>query len=203
MGAIQRCRSRSLMYELVSRVVGSLRRWRTQKGQSMAMTTDLPLAQVFAGWEGHQTSLVNTVADLTAQHLAYQPAPDVYLAHLAGRPIPRLRTVGETVRHMSAGRIDWFLRMQPPGGEDIAALVPAWTSDNDGNRYMDEQAIATTPDDLVKWLKLSWTLIDQTLTQWTVGDLAQTYRHTGAIRSSQWHHRRARRPARSGTARRP
>jgi uncharacterized damage-inducible protein DinB len=68
--------------------------------------------------------------------------------------------------------------MHPPGGEEIAALVPAWTYDQHGNRYMDETAIAITPEDLVTWLNLSWKLIDQTLAQWTIGDLAQAYRHT-------------------------
>lgn len=144
----------------------------------MTITTDSPLTHVFAGWEGHQASLVNSVAGLTAAQLAFQPAPEAQLHHLAGRPTPRLRTAGETVRHICAGRIDWFLRMRPPGGDEIAALVPAWEHDAHGNRYMDESAIALTADDLVKWLGISWQLIERTLAGWTVGDLAQTYRHT-------------------------
>ncbi|HEY7835419.1 MAG TPA: DinB family protein [Ktedonobacterales bacterium] len=145
---------------------------------------------VFAGWEGHQTSLVNTVAKLTTEQLALQPTPDVSLPHLAGRPTPRLATVGETVRHLCAGRIDWFLRMHPPGGDEIAALVPAWEYDAHGNRYMDDRAIALTVGDLVKWLEISWRLIERTLAEWTVGDLAQTYRHiyhgTTYLVSRQW-----------------
>ena len=144
----------------------------------MSFATDTPLAHIFAGWEGHQTSLVNAVASLTAGQLAFQPTPDTFPPHLAGRPTPRLRSVGETVRHLALGRIDWFLRMNPPGGEQIAALVPAWEHDAHGNRYVDEAKIAMTADDLVTWLERSWRLIEQTLERWTVGDLAETYRHT-------------------------
>ena len=61
----------------------------------------MPLTKIFEGWEGYQRSLVNAVRPLTAEQLAWRPAP-------------HLRAVGELVGHIGQGRLDWFTRMQTP-----------------------------------------------------------------------------------------
>ena len=39
-------------------------------------------------------------------------------------------------------------------------------------------AIADQPIELVRWLEMSWQMIELTLQQWTVADLSKTYKHT-------------------------
>lgn len=125
------------------------------------------LAAVFEGWAGYQTSLVHAIEPLSAEQLAWRPTPD----H---------RTVGELARHISLGRIGWFLRMDAPRSAELADLIEKWGTDRDGNRHIDENAIEITDQasELVRWLNLSWEMVDATLHEWTVADLAQTYRHT-------------------------
>jgi uncharacterized damage-inducible protein DinB len=126
------------------------------------------LISVFDGWDSYQVSLVHTVAPLSREQLAYRPAPG-------------LRSVGELASHIGLGRIGWFERMCAPGSAELARQMAALES---------QAAIADDPAELVRWLEASWQMIEDTLKQWTVDDLAQTYRHvyygkTYAI-SRQW-----------------
>lgn len=132
------------------------------------MTIPAPsLATIYDGWNGHQTSLVNAIAPLTAEQLRWRPAP-------------HLQSVGEVARHISLGRITWFARMGAPGSAALVDQIPSWETDSDGNRDIVESAfpIAEQATDLVYWLENTWQMIDATLAQWTVSDLAQSYRHT-------------------------
>ena len=137
------------------------------------------LADVYAGWEGYQTSLVHAVAPLAPEQLAWRPGPG-------------LRSVGELVRHLSLGRLAWFMRMGAPGSAELAAQISAWETDRDGNRHIVEDAVLAADDVAlqVAWLERTWSVIEATLQQWAVEDLAATYRHTwnGAVYavSRQW-----------------
>jgi uncharacterized damage-inducible protein DinB len=124
------------------------------------------LAQVYDGWQGHQTSLVQAIAPLTAGQLRWRPAPS-------------LNSVGELARHISLGRLTWFVRMAAPGSAALAAQIKTWEQDSDGNQHIVEGALPITEQaaDLVHWLQATWQMIERTLTDWTVSDLAQTYRH--------------------------
>lgn len=126
------------------------------------------LLAVYDGWDSHQLSLVRAVAPLAPEHLAFRPAP-------------KLRSVGEIASHLSLGRIGWFERMGAPGSAELARLAAAWEP---------EAAIVENAAELVRRLEVTWQMIQDTLDQWTVGDLDQTYRHvywgkTYAI-SRQW-----------------
>ncbi len=129
------------------------------------MTTAEPLSSVFQGWDGYQTSLARAVASLTAEQLAFRPAP-------------HLRSVAELVRHMSVGRLNWFLRMQAPGSAALAEQVSEWAEDRNGNRYVVEEALSIEKEELIRWLEATWQMVEATLAQWSVADLQQTYRHT-------------------------
>lgn len=131
------------------------------------MNTTTLLSEIYDGWSGHQTSLVNAIAPLTREQLIWRPAPG-------------LNSVGELARHISLGRLGWFLRMGAPGSAALAAQIDAWEVDGDGNRDIVEHAlsIAEQSDVLVHWLAASWQMIELTLNTWTVADLTQTYRHT-------------------------
>ena len=121
------------------------------------------LGSVYAGWGGYQTSLLHALAPLTPEHLAWRPAAD-------------RRSVGEVVRHVGLGRVAWFARMGAPGIAEVAAKVPAWSTDADGGRYPVEDAVpADDPVVLRGWLEASWDPIQRVLDEWTVADLAATY----------------------------
>jgi uncharacterized damage-inducible protein DinB len=130
------------------------------------MTVAAPsLKQVYEGWEGYQTSLVNAIAPLSAEQLAFRAAP-------------HLRSVGEIARHISSGRLNWFLRMHAPGSAELADQIPEWVQDDHGNHYIVEESLSTEAGELVQWLASTWQMIEATLTQWSVTDLEKTYRHT-------------------------
>jgi uncharacterized damage-inducible protein DinB len=124
------------------------------------------LITVFDGWDGYQTSLVHAVEPLTREQLRW-------------RPSPKHRSVGELARHISLGRVTWFLRMQAPGSAEIASQISDWYEDSDGNRHVNEDAIAITENAaaLVESLQGTWQMIQATLTSWDVSDLARTYQH--------------------------
>jgi uncharacterized damage-inducible protein DinB len=113
----------------------------------------LPLASVYAGWEDTNTSLVKAIAPLNPEQLAWRPAAS-------------LRSVGETVAHISSGRLGWFQRMDAPGSHQLAAQAAALGS---------EESIAAQASDLVRWLEATWQMVIATLQQWSVADLAFTY----------------------------
>jgi uncharacterized damage-inducible protein DinB len=123
---------------------------------------------VYDGWDGYQLSLLRAIAPLLPHQLAYRPAP-------------QLRSVGEIASHISLGRIDWFQRMLAPGSEEIARQAAGWEA---------EQTIVENATELVRRLEATWQMIENTLTHWTISDLALTYLHpfqgkTYAI-SRQW-----------------
>jgi uncharacterized damage-inducible protein DinB len=141
--------------------------------------SNLSLEIVFDGWTGYRQSIVDAVVPLSAEHLRFRPAT-------------HLRSVGEIVRHIALGPIEWFRRMGAPGSHLLASQIEAWEEDLDGNRYVIESAIdiADQSDELILWLEASRRMIDQTLKAWTVDDIQETYRHvwggnTYAI-SRQW-----------------
>jgi uncharacterized damage-inducible protein DinB len=132
----------------------------------MAVETD-NLLTVYHGWDSYQQSLLAAVAPLTPEQLGWRPAP-------------HLRPVGEVVRHIALGRVNWFMRMDAPGSRALADRIDDWEEDPHGNRYVIEDAVVDAGDHagLTGWLKASGEMIDQTLRQWTLADLQRTFRHT-------------------------
>jgi uncharacterized damage-inducible protein DinB len=127
----------------------------------------VPLATLFDGWSGYNTSLVHAITPLTPEQLAWRPAPP-------------LQSVGEVARHISLARISWFRRMDAPGSTALVERINDWAQDGDGNYNIVEDAITITEDaeSLARWLNATWNMIEATLTTWTIADVKQTYRHT-------------------------
>lgn len=125
------------------------------------------LADIYDGWDGHQSSLVNAIAPLTPDQLRW-------------RPTANQNSIGELARHISLGRITWFVRMRAPGSALLADQIEAWQQDSDGNHHIVESALPIAEDaaQLVYWLNATWQMIGATLRSWQVADLATTYRHT-------------------------
>ena len=128
------------------------------------------LAALFEGWEGYHTSIVNAIAPLTPDQLAWRPRPDKG---------PEMRSVGEIVRHIALGRLEWFVRMPAPVSEELASRIPEWETDSDGARFIVESALPITEDvgALLGWLNETWRMVDATLNGWTVDDLDTTFVH--------------------------
>ena len=139
-------------------------------------TAALSLMQVYEGWEGHQLALKHAISDLSPEQLAYRPAPN-------------LRSVGELVSHISLGRLDWFHRMGAPGNGKLARQFAPWEGEKANTEDLGEwvkwmEAISQQQESIIdnlaeqlRWLDATWQVIETTLTQWTVDDLAVTYRH--------------------------
>lgn len=127
---------------------------------------DLTLAAVYSGWDGYQTSIRNAVSPLTS-------------AQLAWRPSPNHRSVGELVRHIALSRVGWFSRMGAPGSTELVGRITVWERDSDGNDDIVETAVEIANDAvaLVDWLDASWGMVARMLAEWSVPDLAVTYRH--------------------------
>lgn len=90
------------------------------------------------------------------------------------------------------GRITWFMRMDAPGSNEISSLIDEWKQDSDGNRHIIEEkiGIADQAAELVRWLEITWQMIDNTLNTWKITELSQTYRHVWGgkvyIPTRQW-----------------
>src|SRR5262249_55372262 len=79
--------------------------------------------------------------------------------------------------------------MGAPGGGALARqMIPTEGDKVDTehratlHRWMDaidqqQAAITANPVELLRWLGASWQMIEETLTAWTVADLAQSFRH--------------------------
>lgn len=76
----------------------------------MTSKKTISLADIYDGWNSHQTSLVNAIASLSAEQLAW-------------RPTPNHQSVGELARHISLGRITCFLRMDALGSAELPAQI--------------------------------------------------------------------------------
>jgi uncharacterized damage-inducible protein DinB len=160
---------------------GSSRSGASPTGLSMErsefMSSAAPsLFSVYEGWDGHQLALMRAITGLTPEHLAYRPAP-------------HLRSVGEITGHLALGRLSWFYRMGAPGSVELARQFGSWDRVRvnteqvaELHRWMEatsqkEDEIATNRAELLRWLEATWQMIATTLNTWTVADLAQTYRH--------------------------
>lgn len=132
------------------------------------MTNQSPsLMDVYEGWEGHQASLVHAIAPLTREQLLWHPGDE-------------LNSIGILARHISLGRLNWFLRMNAPGSAELTELIDVWEEDGDGNQHIVEKAVAIIEEAeaLVHWLEITGKMVANTLNSWDVSDLSKTYRHT-------------------------
>jgi uncharacterized damage-inducible protein DinB len=109
------------------------------------------LAYVYDGWDGYHRSIVNAVAPLTVEQLAFKGSPD-------------MRSVGELALHIADGRVDWFRRIGAPGAGQL------WDE-------MESRPLfpVSNPAKLVEWLERTWRMVAAGLAQWTIEDLAFTY----------------------------
>ena len=113
------------------------------------------LRYVYEGWEGYNLSLIHAVRDLTFDQFAF-------------RSVPGMRSVGELAWHIADGRVDWFQRISP---ERCAPLR------NQIDLRNGQPPSHFSSESLAGWLQATWAMIDETIGQWTVDDLGETYSH--------------------------
>jgi len=111
------------------------------------------LTFVYDGWDGYHRSIVNAVAPLTSEQLAFRGNSD-------------LRSVGELALHIADGRVDWFRRIDAPLSKHL------WSE-------IESRVVFPTEDasKLVAWLNKTWEMVQATLDQWSTEDLAVSYNH--------------------------
>jgi hypothetical protein len=104
------------------------------------------ISELYDGWEGYHTSLVEAVAPLDRAQLVWRPA--------SGR---------RSALHIASARITWFSRMGAPGVDRAVERAPRW-ADDDGERDIVEDVVpAYDAQKLVEWLTLSWHPIQRAL----------------------------------------
>ena len=128
-------------------------------------TETAALSTILDGWNGYNTSIIRAVQGLTPEQLAFRIKPEMH-------------SVGEIARHIALGRLSWFVRMEAPGSAEVASTLSEWHTDGDGSRHPVENQVPLDADEIVKWLDVSWSMIQATLHEWVPDDLTVTYRHT-------------------------
>jgi uncharacterized damage-inducible protein DinB len=114
-------------------------------------STSWPLADAFIeGWKTYQQRLVIELRPLTPEQFTIRVAPN-------------LRSVGEIVTHLVAGRAFWFGVILKEGGDEIAAIAN-W--DDDGQPVR-------SPAECVQALETTWNLVEDALSCWTTEDLTE------------------------------
>ncbi|HST05372.1 MAG TPA: DinB family protein [Chloroflexia bacterium] len=143
------------------------------------MTTTSPfLKTVYDGWDSHQQALMRAVTPLTPEQLTWR-------LELNQSSV----SVNELIAHVAGARLWWFYKMSAPGSAALARQIAPWATEkfdagdiSELRRWMEaniqwEETVIKTPGEPLKWLELSWQMIETTLSTWTVADLARTYRH--------------------------
>ncbi|HXT35645.1 MAG TPA: DinB family protein [Chloroflexota bacterium] len=114
--------------------------------------TQSTLDTFYRGWHHYQTLLTTALAPLSPDQLAW-------------RPTPRLRSLGDAVRHMIGARARWFHGLIGEGDAEFAALG-IW--DRPGMPARDAS-------ELVAALQLSWRVMEEAIGRWTPAEWAQSY----------------------------
>jgi uncharacterized damage-inducible protein DinB len=108
------------------------------------------LIDFYKGWENYQKSLVETIAPLTSEQLAF--------------PLGSHETIGELVSHMIGARYFWFHVWMGAENPDLVQL-----------EQWDDEAAVPDAGALVAMLEITWKMIADALARWTAEDLWQEF----------------------------
>ncbi len=111
----------------------------------------LSLATFYQGWGSHQKHLVQALAPLTSEELAYSAIPGW--------------SVGRIAAHIIAARVWWFHVRMGEGSMELAAMEH-W----DGAAQPARRA-----EELVSGLDLTWHMLESALARWTPADLEYVF----------------------------
>jgi uncharacterized damage-inducible protein DinB len=121
---------------------------------------------IYDGWAGYQAALVNAVAPLTAEQLAWRGAP-------------HLRSTGSLIVHIVLGRVHWIHNTLGVESATIDEWLADSTSgpDSDG-QYSVDGSVRRNGAALIAGLEASWSMIEGVLSSWTVDDLDRSFQET-------------------------
>jgi uncharacterized damage-inducible protein DinB len=121
------------------------------------MSTQSPtLMSCYGGWKNYQRPLINMIAQLSPEQLAYPVQPDGW-------------TIGMVAQHMIADRVWWYHGWMEQGSPDLAPLAHWDPADTDVESPVPDVA------ELVAGLESTWQMISDALTRWTPADLEYVY----------------------------
>lgn len=115
----------------------------------------LPLITFYKGWETYQHSLVETIAPLSSEQLAFPAASHQW-------------TIGMVAQHMVANRVWWFQLWMGEGSPDLAPIAH-W----DPGEVVEPPALEAA--ELVAALESTWGMIAEALARWTPADLGHVF----------------------------
>lgn len=125
-------------------------------GKGAALTVDMTTSrEMYRGWETYQEALIQAISPLTSEQLNYRTAGG-------------LRSISETCLHIIGARGRWLHFGLGIGDETLDAL----------GHWDDHDMPSRTSAELVEGLRLSWTPLWDTLSGWSVADLAHTVPNT-------------------------
>jgi len=119
----------------------------------VAISTPLPIASFYRGWDLYQQQLVTAFTPLEQAHLQLQAAPTLW-------------SVGMLGNHIIAARAWWFHFWMKEGGEEFDEYA-----DWDEGDAMAERSAA----EIVHGLEGPWGLIESRLAGWTTADLDKQF----------------------------
>jgi uncharacterized damage-inducible protein DinB len=132
----------------------------------MRMTErSLPLMTFYSGWETYQRNLVEMIAPLSTEQLAFPAASHQW-------------TIGMLAQHLVANRVWWFRVWMGEGSPDLAPIAH-WDPADDV-----EQAPLGAAD-LVAGLESTWRMIADALARWTPADLERVFAPPAALKEEE------------------
>lgn len=135
------------------------------------------LSAIFDGWVQYNDALIDALDSLSDEILTKPTLPDGHSA-------------AHIFRHIALGRIEWLVRIDAPGFDELAARIPEWKTLPDGVRYIIADSIPLERALIRDLLCATAAAIDSTLKTWDVSCLDDTYRHpfrgTVYAVSKQW-----------------
>jgi uncharacterized damage-inducible protein DinB len=133
------------------RLAPQLKEWSRSDPDLAALRPQL-VAPLYSGWEGYQQRMVQALAPLSSEQLAWSAAP-------------HLRSVDLIARHVVGARARWLRHTLGEGGDELETLG-AWDDDDQPGRSAAE---------LVEGLGRTWDVIAAALARWTVSDLEVSF----------------------------
>ena len=125
----------------------------------------LPLITFYKGWETYQQSLVETIAPLSPEQLAFPAASHQW-------------TIGMLTQHIVANRVWWFQVWMGEGSPDLAPIAHWDPADEVKQSPLDAA-------ELVAGLEATWRMIAGALARWTHADLGHVFQPPAALREEE------------------
>ncbi len=104
----------------------------------------MSLLPLYKGWESYQKLLIKAIEPLSLEQLSLRIAP-------------QLRSIGELASHIIGARAGWLYYTLEKGDEQMTTLA---------------SQPARSAAELVNGLEVTWQIMQEALSHWTIADLA-------------------------------